>query len=298
MRNALVLAAALILALIIPARASAWGFDAHKYITRRAIDLLPTELKPFYERYRDEVVVRSIDPDLWRNVGWDDAPNHFVNFGAKEYGDYPFVALPRELGTAVEKFGMPTLKRNGLLPWRASELFGHLQRAFEGFKRSSPYGPTDTILFTGALVHYIQDAHQPFHATINYDGQLTGNHGIHARFERDLFEKFQSRLTVSPAPPTPILNPRDAVFDTLLVSYQLVDPILSADREAVAAKDVYDADYFETLFSKTRPILERRLGDAISATAGAIVGAWEQAGRPAVTLDGGRPVEAVKRPQP
>jgi hypothetical protein len=34
-----------------------------------------------------------------------------------------------------------------------------------------------------------------------------------------------------------------------------------------------------------RPILAWRLADAISATAGAVIGAWEQAGRPAVTLE-------------
>jgi hypothetical protein len=265
---------------------------------RRAIDLLPSELKPFYDRYRDEIVVRVIDPDLWRSMGWDEDQNHFIDFGAKEYGGFPFTALPRDLGAAIEKFGMSTVKRNGMVPWRAAELFGNLRRAFEGFTRGAQYGPTDTVLFSGALGHYVQDAHQPFHATINYDGQLTGNHGIHARFERDLFEKFQSRLTVNPTPPTPMLNPRDTVFDILLASYQLVDPILIADREAVADKDVYDADYFERLFSKTRPILERRLADAISATAGAILGAWEQAGRPAVTIEGARPVENVKKPQP
>ena len=110
-----------------------------------------------------------------------------------------------------------------------------------------------------------------FHATNNYDGQLTGNHGVHARFERDLIEKFESRLSVNTAPPVPITNPRDAAFDALLASYQLVDAVLKADTEAIAGKDTYDDDYFEKFFTRVRPILEKRLGDAISATAGLIV---------------------------
>lgn len=69
MRNAFVVAAALILTLIARTRASAWRFDAHKYIMRRAIELLPSELKPFDDRSRGETVVRVIDPDLWRRVG-------------------------------------------------------------------------------------------------------------------------------------------------------------------------------------------------------------------------------------
>jgi hypothetical protein len=298
MRIAVLVAASLLVGLIAPARALAWGFEAHKYITRRAIDLLPPDLKPFYERHRDEVVVRAVDPDLWRNVGWDDDPNHFIDFGVKEYGEFPFHALPRELGAAIEKFGTATLKRNGMLPWRASEIFGDLRRAFEGFAHGGQYGPADTVLFSAALAHYIQDAHQPFHATNNYDGQLTGNAGIHGRFERDLFEKFQARLAVNPAAPRPIENARDAVFDAALAGYRLVDPILEADRAAARGKDLYDEAYFEQLFSTTRPILERRLADAITATAGVILGAWDLAGRPALVLPGAHPIEKGKKPQP
>jgi hypothetical protein len=296
MRKTAVLAAALLAGSLVPSSASAWGFVAHRYIMSRAVDLLPPELKPFYERNRDEIVMRATDPDLWRNVGWEDDPNHFVDFGAKEFGAYPFTELPREYGAAIEKFGMATLRRQGMLPWRTSELFGDLRRTFEGVTRGSQYGQSDLILFSGAVGHYMQDAHQPFHASINYDGQLTGNTGIHARFERDLMEKFQSRLTVKPAPPKAILNPRDAAFDALLAGYLLVDPILAADTSAVAGKDAYDADYFEKFFAAVRPILEQRLAESITATAGVIIGAWEQAGRPALSFAGARPIEKVKKP--
>ena len=296
MRNTGVVAAALLAASLAPSSASAWGLVAHRYIMSRAIDLLPPELKPFYERNRGEVVMRATDPDLWRNVGWEDDPNHFVDFGTKEFGAYPFTELPREYGAAIEKFGVATLRRQGMLPWRTSELFGSLRRTFEGFTRGSQYGPGDLILFSAALGHYVQDAHQPFHASNNYDGQLTGNTGIHARFERDLVEKFQSRLTVKPAPPTPIRNPRDAAFDALLAGYLLVGPILKADTDALGGKDSYDGDYFEKFFAAVRPILERRLAESITATAGIIIGAWEQAGRPALSLEGARPIEKVKKP--
>src|SRR5476649_2216832 len=161
MRKASLVAAALLVASLVPASASAWGFVAHRYIMSRAIELLPPELKPFYEHYREEIVMRATDPDSWRNVGWEDDPNHFMNFGVREFGDYPFTALPREYGAAIEKFGMATLKRDGLLPWRASEEFGNLRRAFEGFTRGSAYGPSDLVLFSGVMAHYIQDANQP-----------------------------------------------------------------------------------------------------------------------------------------
>jgi hypothetical protein len=285
-----------IAAALVPADASAWGFTGHRFIMARAIDLLPPELKPFFEHYRDEIVVRAIDPDLWRNVGWEDDPNHFMDFGAREYGDYPFTALPRDYDQAIEKFGRRTVERNGTLPWRVQEMFGNLRRGFEGFKRGSLYGPSDVVLFSAVLGHYIQDAHQPFHATDNHDGQLTGNSGIHARFERDLVEKFQSRLNVKPAKPTAITNARDFAFDALLASYRLVDGILKADSEAVRNKEEYDADYFDKFLAKAQPVLEQRMADAATATAGVIIGAWEAAGKPTLTLEGARPVEKVKKP--
>jgi hypothetical protein len=102
---------------------------------------------------------------------------------------------------------------------------------------------------------------------------------------------------VNPARPAPILNVRDAAFDVLLASYLLVDPILKADSDAIAGKDTYDDAYFEAFFAKVRPVLERRLADSITATAGMIMGAWQLAGKPAPALKGARPVQTVRKPE-
>jgi hypothetical protein len=297
MRKTLVAAAALILVLAAPVPALAWGTAAHRFIMARAIDILPPELKPFFEHYRAELIVRVVDPDVWRSAGWEEDHNHFVDFGMPELGSYPFTALPREYGAALEKFGMATLKKIGMLPWREAEEFGNLRRAFEGFARSSGYAPTDAVLFSAVASHYIQDAHQPLHGTNNYDGQLTQQNGIHARFETALFDRFASRLTVMPGPVSAITNPRDAAFDVLLASHQLVDQLLKADKDAIAGKDSYDEQYFERFFAAVRPILEKRLADSVTATASLIVGAWEQAGKPALRIEMPRIVQPVRAPK-
>jgi hypothetical protein len=284
-------------AVLCPSPASAWGFAAHKYIMRRAIDLLPPAIKPFFVEHRDEIVFRVVDPDLWRNVGWEDDPNHFVNFGAPELGPYPFTAFPREHGAALEKFGIAALNRLGTLPWREAEEFGNLRRAIEGFTRGNAYTTSDTVLFAAVASHYIQDAHQPLHASDNYDGQLTGQRGIHSRFERDLIERYESRLTVSPKPLTAVASARDAAFDALLASHQQVALLLAADKEAIGTGDAYDDVYFEAFFQKVKPILEERLGAATTATASMIVGAWEQAGKPQLKNGSPRPVQKVQRGQ-
>ena len=69
--------------LSIPAHSYAWGFEAHKFIADRMIALLPAELKPLFEKRRDFIVERAIDPDLWRNAGFaEEPPNHFLDFDA------------------------------------------------------------------------------------------------------------------------------------------------------------------------------------------------------------------------
>jgi len=295
MKKAFVIASIALALVAAPRPAQAWGYVGHRLIMSRAIDLLPPALKPFFEHFRSEVVVRAVDPDVWRTAGWEDDPNHFIDYGVPEYGDFPFAALPRDYTAALEKFGRATVTRNGMLPWREAEMFGNLRRAFEEFSRKALYATSNVVLFAPVASHYVQDAHQPFHTTDNYDGQQTGNRGIHQRFERDLIEKFSNRLRLTPAPPVPMSNPRDTMFDLTLESYQLVDQILAADKAALGNKDTYDDEYFEAFFKAMQPLLERQLSKAISATAGTIIGAWEQAGRPTVTPTDPRPQERVLR---
>jgi hypothetical protein len=271
-----------LLLITVPTPAFAWGTAAHRYIMGRAIDLLPAGIKPFFDHYRDELVVRVIDPDMWRVAGWDDGPNHFLDFGRPDLGPYPFAGLPRDLSAAVEKFGIDGLKRIGMLPWREAEEFGNLRHALDGFTQNGTSAPRDTVLFAAVASHYIQDAHMPLHASHNNDGQLTGQTGLHARFETALFERYQSKLTIHPVAVAPVTNPRDAAFDTLLASHQLVERLLHADRQAALGKDAYDDEYFERFFVNARPILEQQIALSVSATAALITGAWEAAGKPAL----------------
>jgi hypothetical protein len=298
MRRTFVALAVCILVIASPVPALAWGTAAHRFIMARAIDILPAELKPFFEHYRAELVVRVVDPDIWRTAGWEEDHNHFVDFGMPELGPYPFTALPRDYGAALEKFGVTTLKKIGMLPWREAEEFGNLRRAFEGFAKNLSYAPTDTVLFAAVASHYIQDAHQPLHASNNYDGQLTQQNGVHSRFEAALFERFGAKLTVTPGRVSGIQAPRDAAFDVLLASHQLVDLVLQADKEAIAGKESYDDEYFDRFFTRVRPILEKRLADSVTATASLIVGAWEQAGKPALRIEIPRTVQKIRTAKP
>lgn len=287
----------LVLALILVGtqRPEAWGLDVHRYITDRAIDLLPDPIRPFFQKHRAFIVERSIDPDLWRTAGWsEEPPRHFVDLDA--YGKPPFPDLPRDYDRAVEKYGADFVHRNGTLPWRAGEIYGQLRRNFELQKRGVPGYSLENIKFYAAvLAHYVEDGHVPLHAVLNYDGQLTGQHGIHGRWESDLVMRTVATLRLSPPPVAPIADMRSYMFDVLQSSYPHMETILAADKAAVAGRDEYDDEYFALMDKATRPIVEQRLSAAISAVASAIVGAWEAGGRPVLPLDPPKENRKVRR---
>ena len=274
-----------------PRPALAWGFEVHKFITARALALLPPELQPFFEKFRDSIVEHSIDPDLWRIAGWqEESPRHFVDLDA--YGPYPFKELPRTYEEALGRYGREFVHKNGTLPWRGEEIHAKL---VEAFTQKSPYARENIKFFSSVIAHYVADAHVPFHSALNHDGQLTGQWGIHSRFETELFERYRSRLDLKSGSLVPIANPRDFLFDTLIQSFPHVQPILDADKRAVAGREIYDDEYFAQFFAEVRPILERRLADSVTHVASIIAAAWVDAGRPAVPVETARPPRKVRR---
>jgi hypothetical protein len=279
----LVLSAVLAL-LIAPSPAHAWGGEAHHFIMDRAIALLPAELRPLFEKHRAKVVERMIDPDTWRTAGFgEEDPNHFLDIDVPEYGKYPFNDLPRDFDAAVLKFGLERVRTNGLVPWRSAEMWGNLRRAFEAYPARG--GSNNILLYAAWLSHYVSDAHQPFHGIANYNGQLSDQVGVHARFETTLFERFRTQLRISPVAIAPVRNPRDFIFAAVLEDTLLAPKMLEADKLAIADRDVYDDAYYAAFLAGTRDIMEKRLNDSIAAVAAMITGAWEAAGKPPVPLD-------------
>ena len=291
MRRLALPAIVLVMLMCAPAPASAWGFEVHKFIMGRAILLVPPEIRPFFQKYETTLVEHAIDPDTWRTVGWiEEPPRHFVDMDA--YGPYPFRNLPHDYDEAVKRYGAGFVEKQGTLPWRSEEIY---KKLVEAFTQTTPYARDNIKLFASVLTHYESDAHQPFHAALNYDGQLTGQWGIHARFETELFERYRSQLQLAPALPAPVTNSREFIFDALTTSFPLVQPVLDADKAAVQGRDVYDDAYFDALFRKVKPILEKRLSDSIAGAAALITAAWTEAGRPGVPLENPRTPRPVRR---
>ena len=292
------LAAAVLAAAPIPMHA--WGMDVHRLLTTRALDGLPADLKPFFAERRDFISEHAVDPDLWRvvrlkgDLGPED-PNHFIDLD--ELDKPPFTAIPREWTAYVAKYGVEKANQAGRLPWRAEEIYDRLVSTFQDIAKGTgpSYAPDNARYLAAVLSHYVEDAHVPFHATANHDGQLTNQRGIHARFETDLVLRNLRTWKFAPPRLRPIANVRDFMFATLIESQSLVEPVLNADRRAAQGRDFYDDRYYAAFRVGAGPILEKRLNDAVSGVDSVIVSAWEKAGKPRLPLATARPPARIRR---
>src|SRR5436190_499261 len=282
------------LCLLQPVRVAAWGFSGHKFITARAIDLLPPEIRPFFQAFKTTIVEHSIDPDTYRTMGWmEEPPRHFLDMDA--YGPFPFKDLPHDHGEAVAKRGADFVLKNRTVPWRAQEIYGELRDAFKELQTSG-YARDNIKLFSAVLAHYAGDSFQPLHAAVNYDGRDTGQLGIHSRFESELFDRYQDKLTIAPGPLVPVPDAREFFFKNLTDSFAAVDTVLAADREAAVGRDFYDDQYFAKLYEKAGPILEKRISGAITGVASLVAQAWTDAGKPPLPVDAPpRPPRPIRR---
>jgi hypothetical protein len=163
---------------------SSWGFLVHRTINQLAIYSLPAPLQSYFHadmKYLEENAPR---PDIRRNTDRTEDTKHFIDL--EMFGHNAANDMPLDWASAVKKYSEDTLKKYGWGPYNAMMQMEHLTNAFKSKNK-------DSILFYAAdLGHYIGDLHVPLHTTANYDGQLTGQKGLHG-----LWESFIPELKIS-----------------------------------------------------------------------------------------------------
>ena len=243
-----------LVAVLVPAPASAWGTDAHRYIMGRAIDLLPPELKPFFEHYRDgdrRPLGRSRHVAQHRLGRRSESLHRFRHEGARRVSVHGAAARVRRRARRNSAHATLESHRPAAVA-RGRRVRQPAARASKASPATAPYAPSDVVLFARSR-RALHPGRAPaaFTRSVNYDGQLTGNNGIHSRFERDLFERFQSRLTVNPPRRRRrSATPRHRVRHRCSRATSSSIAILKADTEAIAGKDTYDDGYFEAFFAQ------------------------------------------------
>jgi predicted AlkP superfamily phosphohydrolase/phosphomutase len=261
--------------------ARAWGFAAHRMVNARAIETLPDPLRAWYAANAAWVTEHAIDADIERDRA--DDPDHFLDFDA--FGAYPFPDVGEDEAEHLRRFGADA-RAKGRVPWRIAEDYRDLVAAFRA-------GDLARVLRRSASVaHLIADAHVPLHAASNHDGQLTGQRGLHSRWETELVDRFARQIEseVLPVAATPVRNPVSLTFAVLRESYLHSLEVLASDRAVAGPRDFaetpeddrYDGAYYSRLFEREATRVRSRMAASASAAGSLWLAAWEEAGRPAL----------------
>ncbi len=154
---------------------SSWGFLVHKTIHQLAVYQLPSTIAPFFYANMDKLVYDAVRPDIRRNTDSKEATKHFIDIEA--YGTDAIRKMPLEWQSALNIYAKDSLLKYGYVPY---QVIFTKEKLVEAFKMKNK----DSIVFYAAdLGHYIGDAHVPLHTTLNYDGQLTNQKGLHSLWE-------------------------------------------------------------------------------------------------------------------
>jgi hypothetical protein len=94
-------------------------------------------------------------------------------------------------------------------------------------------GNRDSIIFYATDIgHYIGDAHVPLHTSLNYDGQLTNQRGMHDLWETSVPEAVLDQYNLySRHGATYIPNPAQAIWETIRKSHSLLNEMFATEIE-------------------------------------------------------------------
>ncbi len=279
----------------------AWGFLGHKTINNRAVYALPPQLFGFYKKHMDYVTQHAVDPDNRRYLFDNEGCRHFMDCDHYE-ATSPLDTIPHNWFKAVEKYGEDSLREHGIVPWHVNLTLRQLTKAFE------EHNVQRILKLSADIGHYIADAHVPLHSTGNYNGQRTGQEGIHALWESRIPQLFLDSFDLINGTVSYLQNPQEYIWDILEESYSCVDSVLKLEKE-ISKKfentkysyevvgtntiQVYSTEYCEALNAVMEGMVERRMRKAIYSVAAFWYTAWVDAGQPDMDKLSGEPATDI-----
>ncbi len=250
----------------------AWGENAQRLITNKAVDTLPDDIRPFFEANRQYLVQHVVDPEEAELKDPSLTNTDFIKLD--HYGQFPFSALPRAYTAAVSKYSRRSVYTYGVLPWQVGTYSKKLTDAFHD------HNWTDAKLSAAYLAHYVAESHDPFNTTMNFDGKLSNQPGVSQRFGSGLIERFQLFFFVKPNEAIFIHDPTDRAFEMALSAHAALENILLADMRAHEGLSGYTDEYYDRFYAQTGAVLVRQLSDASTDLGSYWMTAWINAGRP------------------
>ena len=293
----------LLLATLVVLSLCSWGYLVHRTTVQLALYHLPTKMRPFFFQNLDYLIKNSVRPDERRRFDVTEAPKHFIDLDA--FGENAATQMPESWAGASARYTADTLRKYGIVPWTITE---NLQKLTNAFRR----GQRDSILYFAAdLGHYVGDAHVPLHTSLNYDGQLSNQRGIHALWESTVpelsfdqyqfFEKHRVRY---------LRDPQRAAWEAVRSGNALLKAVFDEERNLtqqfpdsvkyrIQKRNGIPLKYYTTAFAKAygqrvNPAVQSQLRHSAHAIADFWYTAWVDAGKPDLNALGAAPPDSAR----
>ncbi len=251
-----------------------WGDKGHKLISKMAVDFFPPEMQAF-KQWKDYLEQHAPDPDYRKKEDKTEGPKHFIDIDFyKEYNTGSMVEDEKKL---IEEYGEKEVVHTGILPWATLETFQNLTKAFKDGNKA------EALRYAADLGHYVADGHQPMHTVMNYNGQLTDQKGVHARYEITMVDEHLNDLEKSyrPVEANYVKDPLKFIFNYITDANSVCGLLFDADNYAFKYAGQRQGDeYYKLLWFRTKYITEIQFNEASLHFADLIYTAWVDAGKP------------------
>ena len=255
-----------------------WGGTGHYKINTAAGLSFNSEMEQF-NGWVSILAAHASDADYRKSDDPTEGPKHYIDID--NYNEFNTQGrIPQTLDSVIAIHGSSFVYGNGILPWATLAAFDSLESCFERRDWDK------AVLFASDLGHYVADGHMPLHITKNYDGQYTGNNGIHSRYESTMVNAYISQFTYEGSDATEIQDVRQYVFNYLYTNTGFVSAVIDADDNAKSINSsTSSTEYKMALWDQTKDFTIPLFSNASHALAELIYTAWLKAGSPLMITD-------------
>jgi len=250
-----------------------WGTTGHKKISEASALSFNAHMQGFLT-WIDFIREHASDADIRKDIDQDEGPKHYIDID--NYSEFISTGrIPQTFDSALLIHGFSFVEGNGILPWATLTAFDSLRNCMQrrNFAKAK--------IFAADLGHYVADGHMPLHITKNYDGDLTGNSGIHSRYESAMINENNQQITYTGTEATEIKDVTQYIFNYIYNNHKYCDSVIFADNYAKSQSTNYFSQTYKTaLWDKSKHFTIRLFKQASNSLANLIYTAWIQAGKP------------------
>lgn len=253
-----------------------WGGQAHYIINYRSVYGLNSGTQYLFT-WQQVLADHAGDADDRKSQDPAEAPKHYIDIDSYPmFLSYGYIS--QNIDSMISIYGHNFVYEQGILPWAIIATYDSLKANLQTLNFNK------AILIGADLGHYIGDAAMPLHICTNYNGQLTGQTGIHSRYESKMISTYINEISFLPDSATYIANVPNFVFNYIYQTYPYKDSLLNADLIAKSSSGgSYNSAYYTYLWNLTKNFTLQLLKKSSTALASLIYTAWVDAGKPLPT---------------